>query len=65
MNDRSRLIPSSIGFAVFWTLFMWLWHRPDVPGTIILIIAGAITGLLWYFGMTWWFKRSGLHRLSS
>jgi hypothetical protein len=65
MNDRSRLILSSIGFTVFWTLFMWLWNRPDTAGTVALAIAGTIAGLLWYFGMRWWFKRTGLHRLSS
>jgi hypothetical protein len=60
MNPRSRLMLASLGFAIAWTAFMWLWNAPlDTAGAVILVISGAIAGLLWYWGMNWWLKYSG------
>lgn len=59
MNPQTRLKLSSVGFAVFWIVFMWLWNRPDMSGSVVLVIAGALTGVFWYFAMRWWFKRTG------
>lgn len=59
MNPQTRLKLASLGFAVFWIAAMWWWNRPDMAGSVILAIAGALAGVFWYFAMNWWFKRFG------
>jgi len=50
---------ASIGFAVAWTLLMWWWNAPlSTAATVILSIAGAIAGLLWYLMMAWCLRQS-------
>jgi phosphate/sulfate permease len=50
---------ASIGFAVAWTLLMWWWNAPlSTAATVILSIAGAIAGLLWYLLMGRWLRHS-------
>ena len=59
MSPRSTLALASIGFAVAWTVLMWLWNAPlSIAATVILGMAGAIAGLLWYLMMGWWLRQS-------
>jgi hypothetical protein len=41
---------------VTWTLAMMWWTGPSVAKVIIWSVAGAIIGVLWYFGMKWYFR---------
>jgi hypothetical protein len=55
---RSRLILSSVAFAILWTAFMWWWNSPLArPALIILVVVGAICGLLWYWLFGMWMRR--------
>ena len=59
MSPRSTLALASLGFAVAWIALMWWWNAPlDTVPAAILIVAGAIAGLLWYLMMGWWLKYS-------
>ena len=52
MNPKSRLIASSIAFAVMWTLLMLWWSGSfETANIVILMISGAVAGVLWYLGM--------------
>ena len=62
MDPHKTLKIASIGMAIFWTLAMWWWNRPDMAGTIILSICGVLVGVLWYFAMRWWMTRFGPQR---
>jgi hypothetical protein len=54
MHPQIRLILASIAFAVAWTAFM-IWRiAPDTAGIVILVVCGAIGGMLWYVGMRRW-----------
>ncbi|MBX9778411.1 MAG: hypothetical protein K2Y71_28890 [Xanthobacteraceae bacterium] len=53
MSPKTTLILASIAFAVLWTAFM-IWQTSNgMANTIILMVSGAIAGVLWYFGMRW------------
>lgn len=56
MQNRS-LVVASIFFAVLWTVFMIYWNAPSLAGGVILAIAGAIAGTLWFFAMRWWMTK--------
>jgi hypothetical protein len=48
---------ASLAFAVMWTVMMWWWSAPlDTAAIVILAIAGAVTGLLWYWLYGKWFR---------
>jgi hypothetical protein len=51
MSQKTNLILASIAFAVLWTAFMVWQTSTDMANTIILMVCGAIAGVLWYFGM--------------
>jgi hypothetical protein len=34
-----------------------LWNGPTFAGVIIYTIGGALTGVLWFFGMRWWLNK--------
>jgi hypothetical protein len=54
---------ASVLFAVLWTAGMLWWNAPlDVAETVILVVAGAIAGLLWYFAMRLFMERFGKAR---
>jgi membrane protein DedA with SNARE-associated domain len=57
MSPRTTLVLSSILFAVLWTAGMLWWSAPlDAASTVILIVAGGIVGLLWYWLFGRWFR---------
>jgi hypothetical protein len=59
MSPRSALALASLGFAVAWIALMWAWNAPlSTAAAVILGIAGAIAGLLWYLMMGWWLRHS-------
>jgi hypothetical protein len=52
MFSRRTLILASSAFAVMWTAGMaWLNSPTTTAGVVILMITGALAGLLWYRGM--------------
>ena len=51
MSQKITLILASIAFAVLWTAYMVWQTSTGTANTIILMICGAIAGVLWYFGM--------------
>lgn len=58
MSPHRRLVVASVGFAVMWTAGMLWIEAPSSPaGVVIMVIAGAITGTLWYFAMRWFMNR--------
>jgi hypothetical protein len=58
MSSQNRLILSSVLFAGLWTAGMLWWSAPlDTAHIIILVIAGGIAGLLWYWLFGKWFRR--------
>jgi hypothetical protein len=51
---------ASVLFAVLWTAGMLWWNAPlHIAETIILVVAGAVAGFLWYFVMRLFMKRLG------
>jgi hypothetical protein len=57
MHAETRLKLASLAFAVMWTVMMWWWSAPlETAAIVILAIAGAITGLLWYWLYGKWFR---------
>jgi hypothetical protein len=57
MTPQRRLILGSIVFAVIWTVGMYIWSAPGLPGAIALVVAGAIAGTLWFFAMRWYLNK--------
>jgi hypothetical protein len=58
MSHRKRLVISAVAFAVLWTGFMLWWSAPlEMASTIILVVTGAILGLLWYWLFGLWYRR--------
>jgi hypothetical protein len=58
MSHRTRLVLSSVAFAVLWKAGMLWWSAPlEVAQTIILVVVGAIAGLLWYWLFGMWYRR--------
>ena len=64
-DPRTRLMLSSVFFAVIWPIAMFVaWDNgmflpgttPGVAGTVVLIISGAIAGLLWHRWFGKWFR---------
>lgn len=51
MTPQTRLVLGSVAFAVLWALVMILWTGTDRTNVIIVCIAGAVAGVLWYLGM--------------
>lgn len=61
MSADRMLVVASFVFAILWTAAMIWWNAPGIAGAIILMIAGALCGIGWYYGMRlWmtWFGRS-------
>ncbi len=66
MSDQSRLKLASVVFAVLWTTAMLWWSAPlDAAAVAILVIAGAVTGFLWHWGMSRWQRWHSGHKLGS
>ena len=61
MTPERTLVWASIGFAVLWTLGMIWWTGTQTANIVILSVAGAVAGVLWYFAMRWWQKRFMSH----
>jgi len=57
MSFDTRLVLSSIVFAVLWTGFMIWWTGTETANVVILSIAGIVIGFVWYFGMRWFYRR--------
>jgi hypothetical protein len=57
MTPRLRLILASILFAVLWTAGMYIVQAPNLAGTVLLVIAGALAGTFWFFAMRWFFNK--------
>jgi hypothetical protein len=57
MPSSNRLVFSSVLFAVLWTLGMIWWTGTETANIIMLVIAGGLAGIFWYFAMRWWFSR--------
>lgn len=64
-DPRTRLMLSSVFLAVMWPIALFvLWDdgmfipgtTPGVAGTVVLIISGAIAGLLWHRWFGKWFR---------
>jgi len=52
MFSRRNLILASFAFAGMWTAGMVWWNSPmTTAGVVILMITGALAGILWYRGM--------------
>ena len=57
----TRLKLSSLLFAVLWTVFMIVWSGDfAIVNIVVMTLAGAIGGVLWFFAMRWYFRRVGL-----
>jgi hypothetical protein len=55
-----------IFFGVFWTLGMLWWNWPlEVAPTIILVVCGAVAGVLFHLIMGWWMRRMGMRPAGS
>ena len=61
MNPANTLKISSAMFAVLWAGWM-IWSSGDfgVANIAIFAVVGAIAGWLWFLGMRWFYRRSGL-----
>jgi hypothetical protein len=58
MSPQRRLVLASVVFAVIWTAGMlWMQGPTSAAGVVIMAIAGAIAGTLWYFAMRWFMNR--------
>jgi len=57
MSFDTRLVLSSILFAVLWTGFMIWWTGTETANVVILSIAGIVIGVVWYFAMRWFNRR--------
>jgi hypothetical protein len=58
MSPQRRLVLASVVFAVIWTAGMlWMQATTSAAGVVIMAIAGAIAGTLWYFAMRWFMNR--------
>jgi hypothetical protein len=62
MSPQRRLMIASILFAVIWTALMIWWNAPTFAGAVILVIGGALAGILWFFGMRWWLNKVAPNR---
>jgi hypothetical protein len=51
MSQKITLILASIAFAVLWSAYMIWQTSTGTANTVILVVCGAIAGVLWYFGM--------------
>jgi len=61
MNPANTLKICSVMFAVLWAGWM-IWSSGDFAAANIAIfaVAGAVAGWLWFLGMRWFYRRSGL-----
>jgi hypothetical protein len=51
---------AAILFAVLWTAGMLWWNAPlDTVEIVMLVIAGALAGVMWYFAMRFYVTRFG------
>ena len=57
MRNETLLRLSAIVFAVLWVLMMW-WSRGPMDSVplVVLVIAGGVAGLLWYWLYGKWFR---------
>lgn len=57
MRNETLLKLSAVAFAVLWTVLMWWMRGPMDSITLVLVaLAGAIAGLLWYWLYGKWFR---------
>jgi hypothetical protein len=57
MPFETRLKLAAVMFAVLWTAMMWWMRSPlEIAAIVMLVIAGAITGVLWYWLYGKWFR---------
>ena len=57
MHNDTVLKLSAIAFAVLWTAGMWWWPEPaDRIPLAILIVVGALAGVLWYWLFGKWLR---------
>lgn len=56
MADQNRLVWASVFFGVAWALGMIWWSGASTANVIVWSIAGVIAGVLWFFGMRWYFR---------
>ena len=57
MSFDTRLVLSSILFAVLWTVCMIWWTGTETSIVVAMSIGGIAVGVAWYFGMRWFNKR--------
>jgi hypothetical protein len=57
MDTHRPLILGSFAFALLWVMGMLWWNGPmNAARTVVLVILGALAGILWYFGMRLWMR---------
>ena len=57
MPVEKRLKLAAVMFAVLWTALMWWMRAPlESAAVVILMITGAVTGVLWYWLYGKWFR---------
>lgn len=57
MRNETLLRLSAVVFAVLWTLLMWWSRGPlDPVSLVMLAVAGAVAGLVWYWLYGKWFR---------
>ncbi len=55
MDSRRSLVLASLAFALLWVAGMLWWNGPmSTARAVVLIVVGALAGLLWYLGMRLW-----------
>lgn len=57
MRNETLLKISAVVFAALWTGLMWWARGPLESGALaILIVSGALSGLVWYWLYGKWFR---------
>ena len=64
MNPHKRLVLASITFTLLFlaanlALSIWFAGGYDSRRLVIWTMSGLLAGVLWYFGMRFWMRRSG------
>ncbi len=61
MHPETPLKLSSAAFGLIWTVWMVWWTGEfNAVGIGIFVVCGALAGWLWFRGMRWYFRRTGL-----
>jgi hypothetical protein len=57
MESQRSLIFASFAFALLWVAGMLWWNAPtSTVRAVLIIILGALAGLLWYGAMKMWMR---------